>query len=144
MILVQRRIDRRDDALAERITQSVVYDRWQNAKTRCDVAIDLQAQARPRVLSWSDATSLSSGIFLKRSRKIADQRFSSLALASTSVYWYWVFGDATADGDVLRRLHVEGDFRNLRELGLQPGDHLIGGRAAFGLRLQSNEDTTLI
>jgi len=44
-------------------------------------------------------------------------------------------GQACADRDVLRRLHIERDALDAGEIALQPADDLIGAHVALALRL---------
>ena len=82
--------------------------------------------------SWSEATSVICGSALSLSRKIADQWLSSFWSASVKRVLILGLGHATADGDVLRRLHVKRDALNLARARLQPGDDLVGAGVALG------------
>ena len=53
-------------------------------------------------------------------------------------------GQSPADGDVLGRLHVEGDALDLGEPRLQPPDHLVGADVALIMGLQRDEDAAIV
>ena len=84
---------------------------------------------------WSVATSRSSGSDLSLSRIFGAQALSSSRLASWIVYWNWVLAKRAADGHVLRRLQIDPEARNLRELRPEPRDDLeaLTSRSSIGL-----------
>ena len=82
-------------------------------------------------LSWSVATSAMPGMRLD---PVEEERRPMVELAGIGVGQRVLIlrlGHATADRDVLRRLHVEGDALDFGELGPQPRDHLVGARVAL-------------
>jgi hypothetical protein len=93
---------------------------------------------------WSVATSRNSGSDLSLSRILDDQAFSSSKLASWTVYWNCVLEKRAAHGHVLRRLQVDFEARDLRQLRPQPRDHLKDVNVAFVARLQGDEHAPVV
>ncbi len=143
MILVCRREHGRHDALAERVVERVVDGRRQDAEARSNLAIDGDVEQRPGTLLIGRDI----GHLGKPLDPLEEERRPVAELARVGVCkGVLILGlrQTTADGDVLRRLHVERDALNAGEPGLQPPDHLVRADVALVMRFQRDEDAPVV
>ena len=136
VILVQRLVDGRNLLLAESVIENVVDLLWRDPQTRSRVAIDddvfLQSTdllIAVHVLELGNLAKLLQELgrpFVQFVQVLARKRVLKLGV-----------GLAAADLQILHCLEVQRRAGNMRQLGAQPGDHLVGADLASfsGLRM---------
>ena len=142
MVLVQRGIHGRNDALAESIVERVVDRIGQDAVARGDLALDADVELGPGIeLIGGDVDDARD-----RFDFVEEQRGPVIEFAGVGVVERVLIlrlGEPPADGDILRGLHVERDPLDLGEIGSQPRDHFVH-TVALVLRLERNEYAAVI
>ena len=138
VVLVARRIDRRDGALRERVVERGVDQPRRHAEARRGVAIDHQRRREPLVLLVGvDVDELG-----QLRERLADARLPGRELGQVvRLDRVLVRGVAlpAADADVLHGREEEIGAGLARELPPQPGDDPLGAVLALGQRLQRDE-----
>ena len=133
----------RDLALAERIVKRVVDQLRLDAVARGGVAVDLQLQRRAlALLVGRDVAQLGQRLHLGQDLRRPFVEFVQIGILQRELE----LGSRrpAAQPHVLRRLHVEPRALDLFELGTQPGDDLLGARAALVARLQRDEQVAVV
>src|SRR6266571_837017 len=115
---------------------------WGRIPRRLPVSRSMTSMACSPRLCWSLATSRSSGRVLSFSTSWGANVASSVALASSSVYWNWVRLTRFSTRQVLHGLHVEGHPLHLLEPRLQAADDLRRGGAPLVARLEGDLDAS--
>ena len=143
VVLVQRRVHRRNDALTEGIGQGIVDGGGQDAMARRRVAVDRDIEPGAAIFLIARHV----GDAGQASESVEEQRGPVIQLGRIGVGERELvlgLGQARADGDVLGRLHIERDALDLGEFRAQPIDHLVGAGAALALRLEGDEHAAVV
>ena len=143
MILIQLRVQRADLALPVGIVQRVVDGGRRNAKPRCRHAIDVQMQrASARLLVGGHILQFRQLLQLRDKLvgpliQFVDVRIFERVLVLRTAH-------AIIHRDVLHRLHVQVHAGHLREIGLQPANHIGGAHVALLDRHQVDGDAAAV
>ena len=134
-VLIRLRVDRRHDALPERIVEHVVHGRRRDAETRGRGAVDHEVGGRTLLLQVAgDVRELG-----ERSQFLHERRNPGREIIVVRALHHELVLRAAhrrIDGDVLQRLHVERDADHARGLAREPADDLARARAARAVGLQ--------
>src|SRR3982074_3105471 len=93
--------------------------------------------------AWSLATSGPPATPFNVSRKMGGQGVGPAGPRADRLVLVLRPRPASADRDVLRRLHVDGDALQLGQLRPQSANHLVGARRPFALRFQGDEQAAV-
>jgi len=89
-------------------------------------------------------TSASSGCWRSAASSLGVQVDNTVESALSKVNWYWVRLTVLSSVRSCTGLHVQGDARDVRGLGLQPPDGIGDIRAAFAARFQIDQKATAV
>ena len=135
MILVQLRVHGADLALPVGVIEGTVDCGRRNAKPRCGYAIDDQRYRQaPGLLVGGHIGKL--GQLLHLVDKLSGPQIQLVLVGILQRVLVLCAADTVVHRNVLHRLHVELDARNLRQIRLQPANHIRGAQIALIERLQ--------
>ena len=143
MILVQRLVHDGHLALAKGIVQGIVDVAGVHAQPRRGVPVNDYSgfQALVLLVGVDVAQFGQRAQLLQKKRRPVIQVIQVLALQRVLKLR---LAHASADGEVLGRLHEESRTRHHRQFAAQPADHLVGADLAFLQRLQRDEHAAAV